>query len=552
MKLSFRQGIARYQTDVYATPAFLQKSSLNAAYVDLIVSPDPTIIAFAQQGANYIIEEARTVRNAWGPISNVVAQYLYWDINPLTAVLTRGITTLPPIASFQAPMSPAIGQHWFDLDKTTMRVWEAPGRWAEKIRCFAGYVSNGGVLNPYAIGTQVGIIGDFQGGNIVLDSYNQPLRESNGCFVTTVSNLVIVSLASKKVRFEADVVQGLAAEYIPKYSAIQMRPGRRIVLGRSMDWRTRIDGIVEEDLYQNEVGIITTDGLVRNEQWNWAPELVGKPLFCGTTGELTLVPPDYGVCQIIARIFDTDTIFVNIHQPTVLVSPEEMDVPPAPPPPPPVGSPVAGFTFLPSGGAAPLEVTFTSTTTGTPTLLEWDFTGDGETDAVGPTATYTFAAAGTFTVRLRATNSFGVDTIEQSITIQPAVPGGAQINLGIAMDSVVETTFSQVFPVTLTINNDGLLSATNVVRTVAIPDVKNQQILVTGVTGGTLSRAGGITYITYNALPPFPSGASISTTFNLRAPNVTGNILMSATVTANEVDATIGDNTTSRLIGVKP
>ena len=552
MKLSFRQGIARYQSDVYATPSFLQKSSLNAAFVDLIVSPDPTIISFAHKSANYIVEETKTVRNAWGPISNVATQYLYWDVNVLDAVITRGITTLPPISSFQAPASPAVGQHWFDLDTTTMRVWEAPGRWAERIRVFAGYVTNGGVLRPNPIGTQCGITGDFEGGNIVLDSFAFPLRESNGCFVTTVSQLAIVALSSKKVRFEAEVLSGIATEYIPKYSLVRLKPGRRLELGRSLDWKTRIAGMVDEDLYQNEVGLLITDGLVRNEQWNWAPELVGKPIFCGTTGAITIIPPEYGVCQIVGRIYDTDCIYIDIHQPIVLVSPEEMEVPIAPPSPPPLGAPAASFTFAPSGGAAPLEVTFTSTSTNSPTLLEWDFFGDGEYDAIGSTATFTFAAAGTYTIRLRATNGVGTSTSEQSITIQPAIPGGVEINLGITVNSIVDAVFNQVFPVTLAIDNSGLLTATGVVRTVAIPDVRGQQILVTGVTGGTLSRTGGITYITYNALPPLPTSGSISTTFSLRAPNVQGNILLSASVTANEVDATIGDNTVSQVIEVKP
>ena len=200
MRLSFRQGIARYQTDVVSSPSFLQKSS-SGNYVNLIVSPTPTIIVFAHNGANYVVEEVQSVTNAWGPIPSVTC-FLYWDINLITAALSRGITTLPPIYSAAAPSTPAVDQHWFDLSSTTMKVWSG-SKWLEKVRVFAGYLSSGSILTPYQAGiSQVGLVGEYDAGNIILDSYGKPLRQSDGTFVTSATNLILTNNSSKSIRLE--------------------------------------------------------------------------------------------------------------------------------------------------------------------------------------------------------------------------------------------------------------------------------------------------------------------------------------------------------------
>ena len=95
MRLSFRHGIIRCQTDYTGTPTFLRKSSLGGEFIDLIVSPDPTIISIAHQGANYLIEETKTVTHAWGPFApHGITQYLYWDISFLDGSLTRSFTKI--------------------------------------------------------------------------------------------------------------------------------------------------------------------------------------------------------------------------------------------------------------------------------------------------------------------------------------------------------------------------------------------------------------------------------------------------------------------------
>ena len=76
--------------------------------------------------------------------------------------------------------------------------------------------------------------------------------------------------------------------------------------------------------------------------------------------------------------------------------------------PSPINRPVADFIGTPLTGPSPLTVQFTDTSTNTPTSWTWEF-GDGGTSAL-QNPTYTYAAPGTYTVNLIATNSAGSDS----------------------------------------------------------------------------------------------------------------------------------------------
>jgi PKD repeat protein len=83
-------------------------------------------------------------------------------------------------------------------------------------------------------------------------------------------------------------------------------------------------------------------------------------------------------------------------------------------------SPVADFSASPTSGEAPLNVSFTDSSTGNPTSWSWDF-GDGTTStAQSPSHTYT--TAGTYTVKLSASNGSGSDTKTRAdyITVDPS------------------------------------------------------------------------------------------------------------------------------------
>ena len=83
------------------------------------------------------------------------------------------------------------------------------------------------------------------------------------------------------------------------------------------------------------------------------------------------------------------------------------------------GAPAASFTAAPLSGDAPLTVKFTDASENEPTEWLWDF-GDGSvTSEQNPVHTY--AAPGSYHVRLTATNEDGSSaaTISQSIEVGP-------------------------------------------------------------------------------------------------------------------------------------
>jgi tripartite motif-containing protein 71 len=84
----------------------------------------------------------------------------------------------------------------------------------------------------------------------------------------------------------------------------------------------------------------------------------------------------------------------------------------APPTPP-----VAGFSVSPMIGRAPLSVTFTDRSTGSPDTWLWTF-GDGETsDLQAPVHVY--GRAGIYIARLKVTNAGGSDTAWSPIVVLP-------------------------------------------------------------------------------------------------------------------------------------
>jgi PKD repeat protein len=92
---------------------------------------------------------------------------------------------------------------------------------------------------------------------------------------------------------------------------------------------------------------------------------------------------------------------------------------PAGPPPPPV----ADFTATPVSGTAPLSVSFTDLSTGSPATWSWNF-GDGSTSTQQDPA-HIYASAGSYTVTLNVTNAAGSDTktrIDYISASQPPAP----------------------------------------------------------------------------------------------------------------------------------
>jgi hypothetical protein len=85
-------------------------------------------------------------------------------------------------------------------------------------------------------------------------------------------------------------------------------------------------------------------------------------------------------------------------------------------------APVADFSANLTSGTAPLTVTFTDTSTNSPSSWAWDFNDDGTTDSTAQNPTTTYNTSGTYSVKLIATNSGGSDTEVKTnmITVSPS------------------------------------------------------------------------------------------------------------------------------------
>ncbi len=89
------------------------------------------------------------------------------------------------------------------------------------------------------------------------------------------------------------------------------------------------------------------------------------------------------------------------------------------------GAPVANFSSAPNSGTAPLNVSFTDSSTGTISARLWSF-GDGTTSSLSnPTHSY---GAGTFSVSLTVTGPGGSNTLAKAnliaVTVPPPPPTG--------------------------------------------------------------------------------------------------------------------------------
>jgi len=84
-------------------------------------------------------------------------------------------------------------------------------------------------------------------------------------------------------------------------------------------------------------------------------------------------------------------------------------------------APIAGFSGTPTSGEEPLFVQFTDLSSGTITDYAWDFNNDGVIDSTEQNPGYTYATAGTYSVKLTVTGPDGSDdeTMADYITVTP-------------------------------------------------------------------------------------------------------------------------------------
>jgi PKD repeat protein len=181
-------------------------------------------------------------------------------------------------------------------------------------------------------------------------------------------------------------------------------------------------------------------------------------------------------------------------------------------------APVANFTGAPTTGAAPLAVAFHDASTGTPTSWSWSF-GDGATSTL-QNPSHTYAAAGSYTVSLTASNTSGANTATKagyiSVTAPPPPAPVASFSAtptsGVAPLSVQFTDTSTNSPTawSWTFGDGGTSTAKSPAHTYSAVGTYTVSLTATNAGGSnTMTKA---SYIAVSSLPPPAPVAAFSGT----------------------------------------
>lgn len=318
MKLPFRHGLVRYQTDISGNPTFLQK--VNAGQnISLIVSPQPTIYTISHRNTDYLFQERITVSNAWGPFTAGQDYWLYFDLDILTGVRTFGHTLLQPITQATQPPSPAQDQHWFDTTERVMKVRQG-NVWKEVLRVMACKYASGSVIQHQPIGTQVGLNIGTYAGYILFDDEENPIRRFTGGrksqFIHSESILASQAAAGfVSFTFESALNVVETVENIPEfYLVTQMGGIGKIGVAKHTNVTKQAVGIVTESLSAGQFTSYATKGFISNEMWNFTKP-ANSPVFVGQFGEVTESVPQSGFLQQVGHIVNKSTIYLSISQP---------------------------------------------------------------------------------------------------------------------------------------------------------------------------------------------------------------------------------------------
>ena len=129
-------------------------------------------------------------------------------------------------------------------------------------------------------------------------------------------------------------------------------------------------------------------------------------------------------------------------------------------------APVASINASVTNGVAPLTVTFTDGSTGSPTQWAWDFTSNGTIDSTDRNpASQTYSSAGVYTAKLKVSNAQGESTAVRTITVTSAAgitPDFTATPLSGAVPLAVTFTDASTSANPLTVwrwdfNNDGII-----------------------------------------------------------------------------------------------
>ncbi len=191
--------------------------------------------------------------------------------------------------------------------------------------------------------------------------------------------------------------------------------------------------------------------------------------------------------------------------------------------------PNADFSANMTTGVAPLTVAFTDESTGTaPLTYAWDFEDNGTVDETTKNATYTYLAAGNYTVNLTVTGPGGIDSEVRTdyitVTEAPAAPVAAfsaNTTTGVAPLTVAftdESTGAGTKTYEWDFTNDGTVDATTPDAVYTYPSAGTYTVNLTVTNAGGSNSEVKTDYITVTTAPVSPIAAFSANTTSGTAP----------------------------------
>ncbi len=164
--------------------------------------------------------------------------------------------------------------------------------------------------------------------------------------------------------------------------------------------------------------------------------------------------------------------------------------------------PMAGFHSSLTAGIAPLSVAFTDTSiTYGPASWKWDFDSNGTVDSTLQSPTFTYPAAGTYSVTMTVTDLIGTDTETMTnITVRDSQPGTyVPLPPTRVLDSRIGTGLAGAF-------------AANVPRTFQVAGVGGVPAGAVAVTGTlTVTNQSGAGFVYLGPDPaPYPASSTVN------------------------------------------
>lgn len=280
MKIDYRQGL------ISAPEGFLKISDSDPKCVSIVVADKPIIATIANASMNYLISETVSIDKAWGPIENMMTNYLYWDINTRTGEVTRGSTVFPIIVSKVQPEYARKDQMWWNGLEDRMFAYDGEN-WVKVLRVLAGTFKTGKVITPEQLKSQVGL-NDSGIAGFILFADGRPLKNDIGDYLTSKSTLTVSSGA---IELEDNTITAIAKENMEQFTVVSLHNGFAYPAmgdfesaGASEPLALTADAVIQNE----KVKLITEGIIVRHSGWAWPPSAIGNPVYCDPRGQLCL------------------------------------------------------------------------------------------------------------------------------------------------------------------------------------------------------------------------------------------------------------------------